>query len=349
MDHHSAQDWLQSVLPRYGSLMVMVESIISNLLREKGIDYLAITSRVKAESSVLEKIERKQYKNPPEQLTDLGGVRVIVFFESDLQRVAEVIEGAFVIDGDNSSDKIQQMSVNQTGYRSLHYVCDLGDERGALPEYKGLAGLKFEFQVRTVLQHAWAELAHDRNYKFSGKLPHDIERRLYLYAGMLELADKGLDELSRQMDTHIEKVQNDIKSGKLDAVIDSVSLVQFVGEWAERHNVSLKFMDFKSGFEDLINELNLFGVTTLAQLRALVPADYHEHILEETTIYGVVRDWMLIKDWRGFFERVPCKWVFEDGDDEPLWRYLSADDRREFCQTFEIIPKDPEYSLEGEL
>jgi hypothetical protein len=27
-------------------------------------------------------------------------------------------------------------------------------------------------------------LAHDRNYKFSGKLPPEIERNLFLYAGL---------------------------------------------------------------------------------------------------------------------------------------------------------------------
>lgn len=341
MDSHTTEEWLASVLPKYYSLTAMIESILGNLLRESGIDYLAITSRVKSEASVLEKIKRKKYKDPSSELTDLGGIRVIVFFESDLQRVAEIVEASFNIDGENSSDKMKQMSVNQTGYRSLHYVCDMGAERGALPEYKNLAGLRFELQIRTVLQHAWAELAHDRNYKFSGKLPVDAERKLYLYAGMLELADKGLDELSREMDAYIEQVQKDISSGVLDVAIDSVSLFRFVEDWADSHNVTLGHV--KAGYEELIEELALFGVHTLAQLMAIVPHDYHEYVGEDQTIYGVVRDWMLIKDWRRFHDEVPHNWIFEDGGNEPLWNYLSAEERQAFCNTFEVMPRTDGY------
>ena len=82
-----------------------------------------------------------------------------------------MITGSFNIDEKNSLDKKILLASDQIGYRSVHFVCDLGAQRSGLPEFKDLGGLKFEIQVRTVLQHAWAELAHDRNYKFSGTLP----------------------------------------------------------------------------------------------------------------------------------------------------------------------------------
>lgn len=338
--------WLSDVLPKYQALTSLVSSIMANLMHESKVEYLAISSRVKEYTSVLEKIERKNYTSPQEQLTDLGGVRIIVFFESDLARVTDLIERSFSVDKKNSSDKKQQMSVDQTGYRSLHFVCDMGAARSLLPEYRNLKGLKFEFQVRTVLQHAWAELAHDRNYKFAGKLPEDAERKLYLYAGMLELADKGLDELSREMDAYIEKVHEDIKSGDLEAMIDSVRLIQFVEEWAAKSGVELVPVKSKAGYADLIEELNSFGVHYLSQLESIVPEDYHMHALEDSTIYGVVRDWMLIKDWRKFHEQVKCSWVYEDSDDEPLWKYLSEAERAEFCAVFEVVPKDYRELLE---
>ena len=47
-------------------------------------------------------------------------------------------------------------------------------------------------QVRTVLQHAWAEFEHDIRYK--GTIPDehvpDFDRRFTLAAGLLELADR---------------------------------------------------------------------------------------------------------------------------------------------------------------
>ncbi|WLH71910.1 hypothetical protein PSH70_18190 [Pseudomonas fluorescens] len=338
--------WLKDVLPKYQALTSLVSSIMASLMQGDKIEYLAISTRVKEYEGALEKVRRKGYTSPREELTDLGGVRIIVFFESDLIRVSKLIKKSFAIDEKNSSDKERQMSVDQTGYRSLHFVCDMGEARFVLPEYKNLKGLKFEFQVRTVLQHAWAELAHDRNYKFAGKLPEDAERKLYLYAGMLELADKGLDELSREMDAYIEQVQEDIKSGSLDSPIDSVGLVRFVEEWATGHGVHIKSIKPKSGYGELIEELTSFGVHTLAQLMAIVPPDYHKHVNKDSTLYGVVRDWMLIKDWRGFAERVNYNWVYVDSGDDPLWKYLSEEECAAFRSTFDVVPEDYEHLLD---
>ena len=54
------------------------------------------------------------------------------------------------------------------------------------------AGRNVQVQIRTVLQHAWAEFEHDIRYK--GTVPpehaHDFDRRFTLAAGLLELADQ---------------------------------------------------------------------------------------------------------------------------------------------------------------
>jgi len=115
-------EWLADVLPKYDALTSLVSSIMASLMQAQKIDYLALSSRVKSLESISKKIQRKNYSDPKSQLTDLGGVRVIVFFESDLQRVAEIIKGAFSVDAQNSSDKVKKMSVDQIGYRSLHFV-----------------------------------------------------------------------------------------------------------------------------------------------------------------------------------------------------------------------------------
>ena len=52
-------------------------------------------------------------------------------------------------------------------------------------------------QVRTVLQHAWAEFEHDIRYK--GTIPEehapDPDRRFTLTAGLLELADREFSKI----------------------------------------------------------------------------------------------------------------------------------------------------------
>ena len=54
------------------------------------------------------------------------------------------------------------------------------------------AGAASQVQIRTVLQHAWAEFEHDIRYK--GTVPdehaRDFDRRFTLAAGLLELADQ---------------------------------------------------------------------------------------------------------------------------------------------------------------
>lgn len=341
--------WLDATLPKHELLAGSVASITENLLKSNNIDYLAVTSRVKDSESTLKKIKRKNYKDPSRELTDLSGVRVIVFFESGVERVSDLIREAFNVDDENSSNKDAALSVNQIGYRSVHFVCDLGAKRAGLPEYEGLEGLKFEFQVRTVLQHAWAELAHDRNYKFSGKLPKAVERKLYLYAGMLEIADKGFDELSREIDSYIEAVQREVGAGDLDMEINSINLSEFIDEWSRRSNFTLEHLDLKDGLGDLVEELRLFGVSNLAQLNDLIPSDYVKRLAEfkvTTTIYGVVRDWMLISDWQRYQQEVPVRWRLTKQDDIILKSYLNEEDYAGFLETFRTMEGEYEFDHE---
>ncbi|WP_426108543.1 GTP pyrophosphokinase [Pseudomonas sp. TWR1-1-4] len=343
MNSVDLRNWLAETLPKHELLARSVSSIVENLLKSNGVDYLAVTGRVKDCESVVNKVKRKGYKDPVKQLTDLTGIRIIVFFESQVSRVAELIGEAFKVDLENSSIKDASLLVNQMGYRSSHYVCDLGPIRKDLPEYEGLDGLKFEFQVRTVLQHAWAELAHDRNYKFSGKLPPAAERKLYLYAGMLELADRGFDELSSEIDSYIRDVQRGVVAGDLDMEINSINLGEFIDEWTRVNRYPLEHLDLKEGLGDLIEELRLFGVSTLAELNEIIPGDYASKSNElgvTTTIYGVVRDWMLISDWRRYLANVPLVWALSLNEDVLVQTYLPEDEHNVFKEAFRDHDED---------
>ncbi|WEZ84811.1 RelA/SpoT domain-containing protein [Rhizobium sp. 32-5/1] len=146
--------WLEANHKRFLNLKDAVVSIITNLATENGIEVLAIEGRSKDIDSAVEKVRRKDYTQPQSQMTDITGVRVIVYFESDVAKISQVIRSAFRVDEKNSSNTDERMSADQVGYRSVHFVCDLGDDRIKLPEFQSLKDLKFEFQIRTVLQHA---------------------------------------------------------------------------------------------------------------------------------------------------------------------------------------------------
>ncbi|MDC8829381.1 GTP pyrophosphokinase [Alteromonas gilva] len=341
MSLHKHENWLDIALPKHRRLTDAVVTILENLLNANSVEYLAVTGRTKEKESALEKIKRKGYKNPGRQLTDISGIRVIVYFESDVKRVSDLIESSFSIDKQNSLNQDDLMSTDQIGYRSVHFVCDLGKQRGALPEFEEISDLKFEFQVRTVLQHAWAELAHDRNYKFSGKLPKEIERELFLYAGMLEIADRGFDTLSTKIDNYIKNLNMKSQAGDLATEINSISLPQFVEKWCQDNNVILELPHTTDQYSELVGELNDFGVQTLEQLNNIIPPAYAEAYRRrkhETTIYGLVRDWMLIHDWRKFVHDVEFNWVmaFPHIYDE----FIEEKELEEFLGSFEWDVED---------
>ena len=46
-----------------------------------------------------------------------------------------------------------------------------------------------EIQIRTVMQHAWAEIEHDLGYKSKEDIPDKYRRQFSILAGLIELAD----------------------------------------------------------------------------------------------------------------------------------------------------------------
>jgi len=311
--------WINSSLALHKRLTESVTTILQNLMKNDGIEFLSVSGRTKTFEGIIEKIKRKGYENPEIQMTDISGIRVIVYFESDIQKVSELIKKAFEVDYENSFDQVKQLSVNQIGYRSTHYVGSLGDNRCKLPEFQGFTGLKFEIQVRTVLQHAWAEIAHDRQYKFSTKLPPDIERELYLYAGLLEIADKGFDSLTHKIAEYTSKVQNRNSIGDFDYSLDSVSLTEFFNKWTSDNNLKPDALAKNSNMniDDLINELSQFGVTSGEQLLNIIPKDYVKVCNNtgfRTNIFGHIRTWMMISDWKRLKELIQYQWIMDTND-----------------------------------
>ena len=123
------------------------------------------------------------------EITDLAGVRVIAFFPGTLASIDEVIRSEF--DVIERSDKGQALLEEERfGYQSIHYLVRLKQNRVELPEYQRFRNSTVEIQVRTILQHAWAEIEHDIQYKGASVIPIEIRRRFMALAGMLELADR---------------------------------------------------------------------------------------------------------------------------------------------------------------
>lgn len=99
---------------------------------------------------------------------DVAGCRLIFYTNGDVHRFGQsgILRENFAVDYDLS--KIHYPDSNEEGaefFISENWVVTLSDARCALPEYRRFTGLRCEIQVQTILDHAWAEMAHDTIYK----------------------------------------------------------------------------------------------------------------------------------------------------------------------------------------
>lgn len=315
------KEFLEKEIPKYNHLKKSCVSIIERLLHINNIEYLNVSGRVKDKKSALEKLERKKYTDIEKQMTDLCGVRIIVFFESDIKKIIDMIRGAFEVDEDNSLDQTSRLGNDKIGYRSVHFVCNLGKRREDSPEYKGLVNLKFELQIRTVLQHAWAELAHDRTYKFNSGLPSDITRKINLYAGLLEIADLGFNEIINDINAYSDKISKETTENLSKEEINSITLTKFFLDFCSMNNLNYSKSNlntFKSNSTLIINELESFGIFNIDELNNLFTEDFincfNSTVIEggdtkEVYIYGLIRGVLMYSDIDKYFSACRPKWL----------------------------------------
>ncbi|MBS1882327.1 MAG: hypothetical protein JSS97_05160 [Actinobacteria bacterium] len=166
---------------------------VASALRGRVRGVQAIESRAKDPVSLLDKLRRKEYLNPAEQLRDLIGVRVITQYPDDAEEAAEVLIPAFEISRDESYDKLDELEPKVFDYRSIHLVARL--DQSAADVSKFLSRRWFEIQVRSLLQHAWAEVDHEIKYKSGIAFPRRLERRLAAIAGSLETLDQAFIDM----------------------------------------------------------------------------------------------------------------------------------------------------------
>ncbi|MGA2309976.1 MAG: hypothetical protein ABSG57_10575 [Candidatus Bathyarchaeia archaeon] len=329
-----AVEWYREKRGIFEALAKRVESIIHEVLDERKINYYSISSRAKSIESCEAKASKEKYKDPPSEIQDMAGVRVITYTDVDAKTISKIIQELFEIQPENAVDKTEELGTNRVGYRSIHCVGTLGSERVKLPENKVFKDMWCEIQVRTILQHAWAEFEHDRNYKFSGVLPKDIQRRLSIVAGNLELIDREFDNISKAIDNYTSEIRGKTESGDLRIPINSTSLRTYLENRLKDVVVAGLTPSFRGADKEIIDEMTAMGINTIEDLDGIIPKDYiqkkikYMHFEEEQgyTFSGSVRDFLMIHDIDAYFKKAwKEKWHFMYREDAAFLKEYGID------------------------
>lgn len=251
----------------YLDLKSKLEILIHSLIKSNSINIHQLNFRLKEVDSLEKKIERKGGKySGLMDITDVLGCRIVTYFDDDVDKIAEIINREFLVDWHNSIDK-RKLDFDKFGYLSLHYVVALKKDRLRLTEYKDFKNLKFEVQIRTILQHSWAEIEHDIGYKGEFSIPDNAKRSFSRIAALLELADQEFLRLKDVLKLYEKSVPEVVNLSPQTSKIDNATLTFLLknndiikaldAEIAKDLNIDL---DFETDFiSDLSSKLNNAG------------------------------------------------------------------------------------------
>lgn len=181
----------RAIKPDLERLRTALIENLSELIDKANIPIFAIESRIKDEDSLIEKISRKKYEDLLNNVSDLCGIRIICYYQADIEKICEIIDKELhIVDKEDKQDSLAE---DRFGYRSLHYVVSLKDEWLSYPTARGLKDFKSEVQVRTMLMHTWSAISHKLLYKREEDVPPQFRRRLNRLSALIELADEQFD------------------------------------------------------------------------------------------------------------------------------------------------------------
>lgn len=226
LDHgQRAEAAYQRVHADYARFAEVVEDILRECTRAAGIPVASIESRAKSVNSFAAKAAQPhathptapRYSKPLSEITDLAAARVITFFPKSIADVDALLRREFLIlEKTDKADFLQKEE--KLGYQSIHYLVKLTGSRASLAEYNRYKDLVAEVQVRTVLQHAWAEIEHDIQYKAVETIPVVIRRRFMALAGLLEIADREFQEIQDEDEKIRQAARASVNAGQLETV-----------------------------------------------------------------------------------------------------------------------------------
>lgn len=278
------QQEYHDIVPVATQLAQTITTELRHLLHHNGISLaVPVECRVKTWDSIEQKFVRANFDccrirfsgASLSDLTDLVGIRIIVLFNRDVQKVLDIIQETFqVVDAE---DTAKRQAIDQFGYASVHYQVRVPDSWIAIPTFRAYRSFQAEVQVRTLAQHMWAAASHELQYKQEGAVPDHMRRAIHRISSLLELVDAEYDRLLNEREQYRSQIQGERQDRRLNSDV----LEAILNSHLPRKN--------KHGYEPysmLVWELDKLGIATTTHLEDLIARRLQEAIEEDQKVVG---------------------------------------------------------------
>lgn len=180
-------------------LKVKFRSLRQSFLNKGGHSPIEfVVGRVKTVDSIKEKMTRRVIAPDviENDMQDIAGIRIMCQFVDDIYRVVDLIHQRQDMQVIEERDYIQ--NAKPSGYRSYHMVIEYSV---FLPD--GPKKIIAEIQIRTLAMNFWATVEHTLNYKYQGKYPEDISKRL-----------KSTAEAAYKLDEEMSSIKDEVQEAQ---------------------------------------------------------------------------------------------------------------------------------------
>lgn len=158
--------------------------------KRETIEY--ITTRIKSEESMKEKLKRKELditlENALTKVYDAAGIRIICAYIDDVYAVVNMLKKYNDLKVIKEKDYIKNPKPN--GYRSYHIVFEL-----ALDLAGKITPVYVEIQIRTIAMDFWSNLEHQMKYKKNVKNQEFIMQELKRCADEIATTDINMQTI----------------------------------------------------------------------------------------------------------------------------------------------------------
>lgn len=267
----------ESELPNYKTYAAALRHVLEDTCR-RAFPEATVQAREKSVTSFAEKAVRKfdKYPEAARDFNDLCGARIIVQTLDQVRAVRQFLEASFkILEAD---EKGLSLGEDKFGYRDMHYIVQLPAKPGVkeyAPDEAKAAELGFrpeeiaaitnkraEIQVRTWVQHAWADTLHDRMYKTNLKYPAEFRRTGALLAAIMEDGDRAFNRLAGDIDGMLANFNAYAPEEEVQRELEVQKLILGSAPAHKRPEIALqiaRLLSPRGDFAGVVNQLAAYG------------------------------------------------------------------------------------------